>query len=238
MFSTEDVIGAENARIQAEYQRRQREVRSDLYAPWQPAEMLMCAERKRLAALMLHHKGLFPRVGDQCLEVGFGSLGWLADLLSWGVRETDLHGIELDSKRATQAQNILPMADLRVGDATKLPWDDETFQLIVVSTVFTSVLNMKIRRLIAAEITRVMKPSGALLWYDFAVNNPRNPHVRKVDRSELARLFPELQLKVRSVTLAPPLARFLAPKSWALTTLLSAIPMLRTHLLGVLVKSH
>jgi hypothetical protein len=90
--------------------------------------------------------------------------------------------------------------------------------------------------MVAGEITRVLAPGGALLWYDFAVNNPWNPHVRKVDRKGLRELFPELSGEIRSITLAPPIARFAAPKSWVLATMLEAIPFLRTHLIGVLVK--
>lgn len=236
MASKENVIAAERARIQTENRRRAREVSSDLYAPWQPAEMLMRAERKRVAAMMLQRAGIFPGASSQCLQVGFGSLGWLADLISWGVPEPNLCGIELEAFRARQAQRVLPRAQLLVGDATALPWADETFHLVVVSTVFTSVLDHDVRRLLASEIARVIKPGGGLLWYDFAVNNPRNPHVRGVDRRALGRLFPDLEGQIRSVTLAPPLARFIAPKSWALATLLGAVPLLRTHLLGVLVK--
>lgn len=186
---------------------------------------------------MLHRAGTFPRSGAQCLEVGFGSLGWLGDLIGWGLRETDLHGIELDAVRAAKACEALPGADLRVGDATELTWDDDSFHLVVASTVFTSILDARVRKLVAKEITRVLAPGGALLWYDFAVNNPRNPHVRKVDRKELKDLFPQLEGEIRSITLAPPLARFVAPKSWVLATILEAIPFLRTHLIAVLVKN-
>src|SRR5947208_8442732 len=126
------------------------------------------------------------------MEVGFGSLGWLGDLISWRVRETDLHGIELDPALVDRAREILPLADLRAGDATALPWASNTFDLVVASTVFTSILDPRVRALVAGEIERVLAPGGALLWYDFAVNNPRNPHVRKVDRGELVRLFPRL----------------------------------------------
>src|SRR5262249_47097992 len=147
-------------------------------------------------------------------------------------------GIELDAGRAKRAQELLPVADLRVGDATALPWQNETFHLVIASTVFTSILDAEVRRLVAQEITRVIAPGGGLLWYDFAVNNPSNPNVRKVDRSELKQLFPELKGAMRSVTLAPPLARFLVPRSWFLATFFEAIPLLRTHLLAVLVKKH
>jgi ubiquinone/menaquinone biosynthesis C-methylase UbiE len=227
----------ERQRIQAEYARRSRAIAPDLYAPWQLSSRFINEQRNRGAVVMLERLGLFPEKGQQCLEVGCGSLGWLGELISWGVRESDLHGIELDSARAMQASQSLPGADLRVGDATELPWAENTFHLVIASTVFTSILDQRVRQMVAREITRVIAPGGALLWYDFAVNNPWNPHVRKVGRAELRELFPQLSGEIKSITLAPPIARFVAPKSWVLATMLEAVPFLRTHLIGVLVKS-
>jgi ubiquinone/menaquinone biosynthesis C-methylase UbiE len=238
MQTESDFIAAERQRMRAEYRRRELETGPDLYAPFQPAEMLMRVGRKRTAAMMLRQAGVFPQAGDKCLEIGFGSLGWLGDLITWGMQETDLHGIELDPVRAKRAQKILPMANLRIGDATALPWGDCTFHLVIASTVFTSILDPKVRRVMAEEIHRVLMPNGALLWYDFAVNNPKNPHVRRVGRRELKQLFPQLRGGVKSVTLAPPLARLVAPRSWVLGTFLETIPLLCTHLLAVLVRTH
>ncbi len=233
-----ELISAEQQRIQAEYRRRKRDIAPDCYAHWQPAEMLLRVGRRRMAATLLHRAKIFPKAGDRCLEIGYGTLGWLGDLISWGVRETDLHGIELDPVRAQEAQQSLPMADLRVGDATNLPWADESIHLVIASTVFTSILESEVRRVAAAEIVRVLAPGGALLWYDFAVNNPNNRQVRRVTRKELKDLFPQLHGEIKSLTLAPPLARLIAGRSWTLATLLEAFPPLRTHLLAVLLKSH
>jgi ubiquinone/menaquinone biosynthesis C-methylase UbiE len=180
---------------------------------------------------------VFPESGTQCLEVGFGNIGWLRELISWGVSEPNVHGIEVYPDRASKAREILPVADLRTGDAVELPWVDRSFQLVVASTLFTSVLDNDVRRLIANEIVRVLQTGGALLWYDFAYNNPRNPNVRGVGRGEIGKLFPTLSGKIRRVTLAPPLARLIAPRWWTLATLLEAIPLLRTHLIGVLIKN-
>ncbi len=209
---------------------------SSRYAPWQPGEMFMRNERKRVAAQMLYQAGAFPAAGHHCLEIGYGTLGWLGELISWGLREADLHGIELDAARAEQARAALPNARLVVGDACWLPWDAGAFQLVIASTVFTSLLDAGTRRQMAQEIERVVAPRGALLWYDFAVPSPRNPRVRPVTRPELRSLFPRLVGPIRSITLAPPLARCLAPRCWSLAVLLEAIPLLRTHLLAVLVK--
>lgn len=231
-----DFVAIERNRIKAEYERRAKSIDPDLYAPWQPAEMLSHAARTRIAATLLRRAQAFPKAGDQCLEIGFGTRGWLGDLITWGVRETDIHGIELDPVKVERARNILPASDVRVGDATALPWPDNSFQLVIASTVFSSILDNRVRCLIASEAVRVMATGGALLWYDFAYNNPRNSQVRKIDRGELKRLFPGLRGQVRSITLAPPLARFVAPKSWPLAVLLETVPVLRTHLVAVLIK--
>src|SRR5581483_615232 len=188
MEAESEPVGAEIDRIEREYQRREQEVCPDLYQIWQPEVLLTVNARRRVAARMLYEAGVFPKAGDACLEVGFGFLGWLGDLIVWGMRETDLHGMELNPQRTKRAKEILPLADLRQGDATSLPWESNSFRLVIASTLFTSILDDGVRRLIADEITRVLAPGGALLWYDFAVNNPKNSQVRRVARSEIRQL--------------------------------------------------
>jgi SAM-dependent methyltransferase len=224
---------AERERVRDLYQRRDRD--NEGKVPWDPATIFKDAEKKRWAAILLYRAGVFPKAEDQCLEVGFGSLGWLGDLVTWGVRERNLHGIELVPGRVQRAREILPLADLRVGDATKLPWESGTFSLVVASTVFSSIFDAQVSRLLAEEITRILAPNGALLWYDVALN-PRTHERHKIGRREVMRLFPQLSGTMKWTTLLPPLARFLVPKSWTLATCLAAVPLLRTHLLGVLVK--
>lgn len=231
-----DAIEREKNRIESEYRRRETEVAPDLYAPWQPAENFILSERKNTAAFLLHKHEKFPIAGDRCLEIGYGQLGWLADMISWGLSETDLHGIELDEKRARIAQNALPNADLRTGDATRLPWENESFKIVVASTVFSSILDLNVREMISAEIERVLMPGGILLWYDLARDNPRNPNVKSIRTDQLRKLFPNFSAQIHRVTLAPPIARFIVPRNRTLAAFLSSIPMLRTHLLGLLIK--
>jgi SAM-dependent methyltransferase len=226
----------ERIRITAQNRWREQCVPQERYAPWQPTELLMHSERNRVAATMLKRAKVFPGYDTSCLEIGYGSLGWLGDLIGWGVRESHLSGIEVDPTRARHAQSALPAADLRVGDAADLPWKDNHFQLVIASTVFTSILDQRVRRSIADEASRVLAPGGALLWYDFMYDNPANRHVHKVSRRELRRLFPSLCGEIRSVTLAPPVSRFVTPRSWLVASILSSIPLLRTHLLAVLIK--
>src|SRR5207245_4975939 len=103
-------------------------------------------------------------------------------------------------------------------------------------TAFTSILDSRMKRTIASEMVRVLKPHGLILWYDYHVNNPRNPDVRGVKKQEIHQLFPGCRIALERITLAPPLVRLLAPYSWLACCLLEGIPFLCTHYLGVIQK--
>jgi len=169
------------------------------------------------------------------LEIGCGSGHWLRELVQWGVRPDHVVGIDLISERLGDARaRCAPSVRLAAASAAALPFADGTFDVVLQSTVLTSVLDAAVRERIAGEMMRVLRPRGLVLWYDFLVDNPRNRDVRGVDRRELSRLYPGWELDVRRVTLAPPVARFLAPRMWTLAAVLSAVPFLCTHFAGTL----
>jgi hypothetical protein len=68
-------------------------------------------------------------------------------------------------------------------------------------------------------------------------DNPKNQDVRGIKSSEIHELFPEFSIDLWRITLAPPLARKIPkPMLPFLYPLLSAIPILRTHYLGLFLK--
>ena len=115
-----------------------------------------------------------------------------------------------------------------------LPWDDASFDLVLQSMMFSSILDPSVRAAAASEMARVLRPGGLVLWYDFFTDNPRNPNVRGVGRRELRELFPGFELRWRRVTLAPPLIRLLAPRARPLAAALQALKLLDTHALALL----
>ena len=227
---------AEQRRILDEHRRRAG-VDRERDDPANPSALFIRSSRARAAARILADTGTFPRRGEPCLEIGCASLGWLADLLSWRLREPDLHGLELDPARIAIARESFPAADLRVGDASSIPWPADRFALVIASTLFSSIFDEEMRRAIAAEITRVLRPGGALLWYDIRVDNPSNRNVRGIPGAAVRALFPGLrQAAMRTTTLIPPLIRVLAGRARVAAELLETIPFLRTHNVGVFVK--
>ena len=114
----------------------------------------------------------------------------------------------------------------------------KSVDLVLQFTVFSSILDAGLKSAIAGRLWSWLKPGGAVLSYDFIYNDPRNPDVRKLDVCELRRLLPDGQFHVRRVTLAPPLARRVAPVSPALFWALNALPFLRlSHALCLIRKA-
>src|SRR5207245_4011484 len=103
------------------------------------------------------------------------------------------------------------------------------FDLIVHFSVFSSLHEPQTRQAFAAEIRRVLRTDGLILWYEFRVDNPRNPDVKAVTPAELCTLFPDCRCAFRRTVLAPPLTRLLYPRWPGLCELLARIPFLLTH---------
>jgi hypothetical protein len=73
--------------------------------------------------------------------------------------------------------------------------------------VFSSLLDDAFQDRLAQTMWRWVRPGGGVLWYDFTFDNPRNPDVRGIPVRRIRQLFSEGSLRVRRITLAPPLAR-------------------------------
>lgn len=209
----------------------------DIYNPLHPAAFFMIQRRQRLfRKIFAEH---FPE-GVQnlkLLEIGCGNGQWLTEFQMFRFDEKNMAGIELDEERANQANTRVPQADVRHGDASNLPWNDDEFDIVFQSTVFTSILNEELRSKVASEMRRVCKKNGKgiILWYDFTFDNPKNPDVKGIKETGVRQLFPNCSFQFQTVTLAPPIARRLAPLSWTMAELLETFaPFLRTHLTAVI----
>ncbi|MCZ8112412.1 MAG: class I SAM-dependent methyltransferase [Rubrivivax sp.] len=208
-----------------------------LYDPLRPEVMQARHERLRVLAALLRRHARAPLSELSLLEVGCGDGGNLLDLVGLGFDPARLLANELLPERAAAARARLPAA-VRVleGDALALPLPDASLDLVLQSTVFSSLLDPGFRARLAARLWAWLKPGGAVIWYDFAVDNPRNPDVAGMPMAELRRLFPAATIDARRLTLAPPLARRAAALHPALPALLNTVPLLRTHRLAWIAK--
>ena len=212
--------------------RAARGVGDDLYSPLRPEVLLARQQRQRVMLELLSCHAAQPLDQLRVLEIGCGSGSNLLELASLGFDASRLVGNELLPERAAAARRQLPAATaLHEGDATQLPFDGDSFDLVYQSTVFSSLLDDAFQQRLANAMWRWVRPGGAVLWYDFTYNNPRNPDVRSMPLARVHALFPGARIDARRVTLAPPLSRRAVRIHPAVCRALSGLPLLRTHLL-------
>ena len=222
----------ESDKVVERYARRALLGQDDRYSMLNPSMWQGVQERQNVLIQLLRRHAKSPLNQLRVLEVGCGSGGNLLELLRIGFDSENLYANELLPNRAAVAQKNLPAAiSLHVGDATQLGFPENSFDIVYQSTVFSSLLDANFQNKLADEMWRWVKPGGGVLWYDFTFDNPNNDDVKGVPISRIRDLFPDAQIDVRRVTLAPPVSRRVCKVHPALYGWFNALPLLRTHVI-------
>ena len=218
-------------------ERYARRAASDRYSMLRPDVWHTVQERQRAMLTLFARLGWADLAALRLLEVGCGSGANLQELLRLGFAPQRLSGAELLPERIALARAGLPATvTLFEGDATQLDLAPASFDIVFVSTVFSSLLDSAFQQRLADTMWRWVKPGGGVLWYDFTVNNPRNADVRGVPLGRVRSLFPAGRVQSQRITLAPPIARAVTRVHPALYTLFNTVPLLRTHSLAWIAK--
>ena len=219
-------------RILETYEHRAVTVDPARYSLDRPGNALALAERQARLREALARRGIESLGALDILEVGCGTGGELAQLVSMGADPRRLTGIDLRADAIDEARGRVPEARLDVGDASHLPYPDGAFDLAYQATALSSMPASAMREQVAAEMLRVTRAGGIVVSYDFAWN-PSNRDTVGIGSRELRHLFPGLPLEIHRVTLAPPIARALGDRSVRLLRAVARISPLRSHRLAI-----
>lgn len=111
-----------------------------------------------------------PHEGMDVLDVGCGTGIQLACYEEAGCR---VAGIDTSPAMLDVARRRLgEQADLRLGDAARMPYPDGAFDLVLAATVFHE-MGPEVRRAVLDEMKRVLRPDGRMLLIDFEVGPVR-----------------------------------------------------------------
>jgi len=230
-----DPFRAEETRIRSAYAKR--ESLGSLYSCFNPGNLFITQTRERRLLRLLKEHGCESLNNKKILEIGCGKGYWLREFVRFGAPPENIYGIDLISEDVAEAIHLSPpRMHIECRNAANLPFAAESFDIVLQFTVFTSILDPELKHGVAAEMIRVVKPDGLIVWYDFYANNPWNPDVRGVKKRNITQFFPGCTIKLQRLTLAPPLARCVAPYSWLACEILETMPWLCTHYLGAIKK--
>jgi SAM-dependent methyltransferase len=220
---------SEEDEVRSTYERYEATGRARL---WDPANKgyAQLSRGRDDAILGLVTRSLPPGSG-RLLDVGCGD-GHLARLLAEHGTTATYAGIDLLVDRIEAARESTPDTSFVVGSADAMPFEDSAFDVAAAITLFSSLPSAALEERVAHEIARVIRPGGWLVWYDLRYGNPTNPAVHGVRASRLRELFPGWAPELRSLSLAPPVARRLGPLTPVAYPALHAVPFLRSHLVG------
>ena len=218
----------ETERVRAIY--RERDSRpSGRYDESRPDVVARLAARNRIWGNAL--RGNVPGI---VVEVGAGS----GEPARW-VRAAGaalVVAVDVDAARLRSARERDPMVLPVVANGLALPFGDGVADVVICSTLFSSILDDGIAAQVAREIRRLLRPGGRVLWFDFFRDNPRNADVRGIRPAQLAAWFAGDRVELERVVLAPPVARALG-RFPRLSAALELLPPLRTHLAGTITRA-
>jgi len=159
---------------------------------------------------------LDPRVA-LVLDVGCGSGGSILNLLRLGFNPLNIFGLDILEERIREGLKIFPNINLKRGDASKMEFLDNTFDLVFSSTMFVQITDDDLSEKIAAEMLRVAKPHGYIILADWRYSKPGSLHYKALSKKRIFHLFcVSSRSEVCGVyrgTLVPPLGRFLSRKN-------------------------
>jgi ubiquinone/menaquinone biosynthesis C-methylase UbiE len=132
-------------------------------------------------------------VDQRILDVGCGYGRMLRFWTEMGASPRLMSGYDLAFYRLDRAHELSPHMNLVAGDASKLPYLSDSFDLVSQFSMFSSIHDERMREMAAWEFERVLRPSGWLVWYDIAAGKGGN--TIPLPKSYVQELFHGLEMK-------------------------------------------
>lgn len=141
------------------------------------------------------------------LDAGCGSGRWLRWFQDLGFRQ--LFGADIRDQEINEARQLNPGINFCNASISSLPFEDNYFDFIILSEVFSSILEDRLMEDSAKELLRVLASGGAILFND---NNKKavekakiekEHYLRYVKKEDLVKLFPSSQIHFLSFLVNP-----------------------------------
>jgi ubiquinone/menaquinone biosynthesis C-methylase UbiE len=155
------------------------EKRSKIWTFFNPVNLYLIHEREKKLLWQLNKLQITDLANLKILDLGCGFGAEIARFIYYGAEPANLFGIDLLDYRINKAKENFPSITFIKGDASALPFENNSFDIIIQMTVFSSIRDTGLKLKIATELERVLVPGGLLIWYDIL---PVSWFARKMNR--------------------------------------------------------
>ncbi|MCX7906816.1 MAG: class I SAM-dependent methyltransferase [Bacteroidetes bacterium] len=136
------------------------------WAALHPAERRHRVRQYEALLELLAQTGWSDLAGKRVLDVGCAEGRLLGLMLDLGALPQHLAGVEVRPEVLQKAQERFLGSDLRLVEGPPWPFAEVSFDLILLSLVFSSVASQEARAELAREVLRLLRPGGYLWWWD------------------------------------------------------------------------
>lgn len=202
-------------KLRDRYQQRDSEMprnnwRMNIYHPRHPLGRLFQEHHHATLIRALNHLDCHLE-GRSILDVGCGYGHWLRYLVELGAQPENLTGVDMSGERLSCARQANPAVTWMQVTGTTLPFPAATFDIAMQVVVFSSILDQGLRKSIAGEILRVVKPEGYIFWIDH--KKPQADRLAGFSKAKVLEYFPGCH-EVYAASVHPRYFRTLY-RSWA-----------------------
>lgn len=189
-------MNGEIERIKREYAERDEKLyaggwKSDIYHPRHPMGRLFYEHRIEVVTDALNALD-FALEEARVLDFGCGAGGWLRLLVDLGATPDNLTGMDISESRIATARAANPAIHWQVVEGGSIPAADAQFDLVLQTTVFSSILDERVSDGLAREMRRVTRPGGLIFWADLLTGDPGR--LKPYPIEQVRRLFPDCDI--------------------------------------------
>lgn len=186
----------EEKRILEEYEKRDARMpwndwKTNIYHPRHPIGKLIQEHNHNLLSDALNQLDL-DLSNLKILDIGCGYGYWLRHFVELGANPKNLVGIDLAVHRIDVAKQKNPAIRYLHHNVATLPFPSKSFDFVMQSVVFSSILDAQMRTSCATEMYRVTKAGGIIFWID--LTHSASDLLVNISESDVRRYFPKMQV--------------------------------------------
>jgi len=169
-----------------------------LYSPFGLYAYFFISLEQHLIQLFKKNK-LYTLENKRILDFGIGEGKNISIFYKLGLRPEDIFGTDILFYRLKKIKDFYNNIDISQSEGQFLPYKNNSFDIVSQFVVFSSILNDNVCRNIAAEMLRVLKDDGMIIWYDSHGGNMMSEHTRSYSEKQIKEFFPNCRYEFKRI---------------------------------------